>query len=212
MTTALLAGAAAGLAVALPVGAVATLVVMIAAEHGWRAGAAAGLGAATVDGAYATAAVAAGAVLAPMVDTYRTTLRWASAAVLLLVALRLVRPAFHRPSDGPRVVRAAPWAAGPRGATRAYVTVLGLTAVNPTTVVYFAALVAGPVAASVASAAHRTAFVAGAFGASAAWQVTLAAAGTAVGRALTGPGGRRWTAVVGGVVVGALALRTALAG
>lgn len=209
MTAALLSGVTAGLAVAVPIGAVATLVVMLGAEHGWRVGAAAGLGAATVDGLYATAALLAGAVLAPLVELHRTSLRWASALVLVAVAVQLARPAFSRRSDGTSPVT-APWAAAPRGARRAYVTVLGLTAVNPTTVVYFAALVAGPVATSVATAAHRTAFVLGAFVASAAWQLALAGAGTAMGRVLTSARGRRWTALVGATVVAVLAARTAV--
>ena len=186
-----------------------TLIVLVGAHRGWRAGAAAGLGAATVDGLYATVALVAGAALAPVLEAHRTPLRGTSAVVLVAVAVALVRPAWRSSpgSAGSRGAGATPTALG---AGRAYVTVLGLTAVNPATVVYFAALVAGPAAASVRTGPQRIAFVIGAFLASACWQLLLAGAGSTVGGVLTGPRGRRWTAAVGGLAVGALAVRTAV--
>ncbi len=198
-------GLLAGLAIAVPVGAVSTLIVMLGAQRGWRVGAAAGLGAATVDGAYAAVALTAGAALAPVLEAHRTALRWSAAAVLVAVAVALARPAWHRPAapaqrtDGPQA------RLGPR---RAYASVLGLTAVNPATVVYFAALVAGPVAGATRTAGQRTAFVLGALLGSAAWQLLLAGAGASVGTLLTGPRGRRWTAGIGAAAVLLLAART----
>ena len=47
--------------------------------------------------------------------------------------------------------------------------------------------------------------------ASASWQLLLAGAGAGLGRMLTGPAARRWTAVVGAAVVLALAIWTLLA-
>ena len=44
--------------------------------------------------------------------------------------------------------------------------------------------------------------------ASASWQLLLAGAGAGLGRVLTGPAARRWTAVVGAAVVLALAVWT----
>lgn len=208
--TALVSGAAAGLAIAVPVGAVSTIVVLLGARRGWRVGAAAGLGAASVDGLYATVALVAGAALAPVLEQHRTALRWTSAAVLVVVAGVLARPAW-RPTTGSPLPGSGESgaAAGPR---RAYLTVLGLTAVNPTTVVYFAALVAGPAAAAVRTAPQRAAFVLGALVASAGWQLLLAGAGASVGGLLTGRSGRRVTAAVGALAVVGLALRTALSG
>lgn len=208
---ALVSGAAAGLAIAVPVGAVATLIVLLGAERGWRVGAAAGLGAATVDGMYATVALVAGAALAPVLDAHRASLRWSSAVVLLAVAVALARPAWRRAPDPARPAGAegTPAGLGPR---RAYLTVLGLTAVNPATVVYFAALVAGPAAGAVRTGPQRAAFVLGAVLASACWQLLLAGAGSAVGGLLTGPRGRRWTSAVGALAVAVLAVRTAVGG
>jgi threonine/homoserine/homoserine lactone efflux protein len=209
VSAALLAGALAGLGVAMPVGAITTLIALLSARHGWRVGAAAGLGAATVDGAYATVAVFFGALVAPLLVAWRTPLRWVAAAVLVVIAVTLLRPAWR-----PVPVAADAGPAGPGAATtprRAYATFLALTAVNPTTVVYFAALTTGGSAAgAVTSAAHSAAFVVGAFAASAAWQLVVAGAGHGAGRALTGPRGRRWTAIAGGAIVVVLAVRTAL--
>lgn len=292
MTAALLAGAVAGLGVAMPVGAITTLIALLSAQHGWRVGAAAGLGAATVDGLYATVALFFGALVAPLLVAWRTPLRWVAAGVLVVIAARLLRPAW-RPSSaatssappgthgdergrgGPpaHTAGAAPPAADPTpvpvpvpgpvsvpvpgpvsvpvpvpdpaqdpapvqdaGAVpapdpvpfpfrepvpaeavaatrprRAYLTFLGLTAVNPTTVVYFAALTTGGSAAgAVGPTGGGATFVVGAFAASAAWQLVIAGAGHGAGRVLTGSRGRRWTAIVGAGIVVMLAARTAL--
>ncbi|MBN9326033.1 MAG: hypothetical protein BGO38_07795 [Cellulomonas sp. 73-145] len=209
LATAFASGAVAGLAIAVPVGAVSTLIVMVAAQRGWRVGAAAGLGAATVDGAYATVALVAGAALAPLIEAYRTTLRWSSAVVLAAVAVVLARPAWRPAGAAPSTTAEQRSALGP---ARAYLTVLGLTAVNPATVVYFAALVAGPAARTVTNPPQRTAFVVGALLGSACWQLLLAGTGSAVGGVLTGPRARRWTATAGALAVGALAVATAVGG
>jgi threonine/homoserine/homoserine lactone efflux protein len=194
---------AAGLAVAVPVGAIGALLVTLGARDGWHTAAAAGLGAATVDGVYATAAVLAGAVLAPALTDWRDPLRWGSAVVLALVGLWLVRPAWTPPP--PPGAEPARWSP-----PRAFVTVLALTAVNPATLVYFAALIAGRPFGDLGTAGARATFVGGVVVASAAWQLVLATAGATAGRWLVGPRGRRWTAIVGGGLVLALAVRTAL--
>lgn len=203
MTAALLAGLAAGLAVAVPVGAIGALLVTLGARDGWRTAAAAGLGAATIDGVFATAAVLAGAVLAPALADWRDPLRWGSAIVLAVVGLWLMRPAWSPPP--PPGAEPARWSP-----PRAFATVLGLTAVNPATLVYFAALIAGRPFGDLGTASARAMFVAGVVVGSAAWQLVLATAGATAGRRLTGPRGRRWTALVGGGLVLALAVRTAL--
>lgn len=209
LVTAFASGVVAGLAIAVPIGAVSTLIVMVAAQRGWRVGAAAGLGAATVDGAYATVALVAGAALAPLIEAHRTTLRWSSAVVLAAVAVVLARPAWRPAAAAPSTAAEKRSALGPG---RAYLTVVGLTAVNPATVVYFAALVAGPAARAVTNLPQRAAFVVGALLASACWQLLLAGTGSAVGGVLTGPRARRWTAAAGAVAVGALAVATAAGG
>ncbi|TRW47321.1 LysE family transporter [Georgenia yuyongxinii] len=223
MSAALLAGAAAGYAIAIPVGAIAAYLITLGAQHGWRTATGGALGAAVVDGLYAAVAVFLGGLVAPGIAAVAEPLRWVSAAVLLVLALWLVRPAFTaRPAeDRPRAATApgarepagTPPSARPRTVTspaRAFVVVLGLTLVNPTTVVYFAALVTGSAVNPSAGPAERLTFVLGAFLASASWQLLLAGAGSTLGRFLAGPAGRRWTAVVGGGVVALLAVKVAL--
>ena len=67
MTDALVSGLLAGYGIAVPVGAIAVLVIGLSARSGLAVGAGAGLGAATADGLYATVAVVGGAAVAGMV-------------------------------------------------------------------------------------------------------------------------------------------------
>lgn len=203
MTAALVAGLLAGLAIAVPVGAIGTYLVALSARTSLRVGAAAALGVATTDGLYALVAVVGGAALAPHLAPVAGPLRVVSVVVLVALALRTawsaLRPALGGvAADAPRPLRA-------------YVGLLALTAVNPATVVYFTALVVGARDGLVETGAERAVFVAAAFTASAAWQLLLAGGGTLVGHVLTGPRGRQGTALVSSVVVLALAVRLALA-
>ena len=95
-----------------------------------------------------------------------------------------------------------PWAA--------YALFVAITAVNPATVVYFAAIVLGN-QDLVSTEVEGAVFVLAAFVASAAWQLTLATGGAALGRVVTGPRGRRITGVVSALVIAGLALHTMLA-
>lgn len=217
LAPATLAGLLAGWAIAVPVGAVSVMIVLLGARHGWRTGCAGGLGAAVVDGAYATVAVVAGATLAPVLVQAGDVVRWVSAAVLVVVAMLLLRsPAADpsAPADGaPAAPGTAPSAGVATRATtpaRAFWLVLGATVVNPTTVVYFVALTTGSAATTLTTGGQRAAFAVGALVASAAWQLVLGTAGGWGGGLLTGPRGRRWTGLVGAAVVLVLAVRTAL--
>ncbi len=96
----------------------------------------------------------------------------------------------------------------PRSAARAFVRFALLTLVNPTTALYFTALVAAHGADARAGA---TAFATGVFLASLAWQHLLAAAGAFAGARL-GPTVRRSTYAAGYGLVAVLALRLALTG
>ena len=95
---------------------------------------------------------------------------------------------------------------GPR---TAYWVFVGITAVNPTTVVYFAAVVLGN-SHLVDGSVQGLVFVTAAFVASASWQLGLAVAGTGLGRSVTGPRGRLVTGLVSALVVAGLAVRTIL--
>ncbi len=205
MTAAFVDGCLAGFAVAVPIGAVGTLILLTAASRGWRIGATAGLGAATADGAYASVVVLLGSILAPFIANVATPLRWLSAAVLAVLGVLMIRDgvrARHESEARPSVRLRTPGAA--------YLTVLGITLVNPTTIIYFAALVAGSPAGHITQPAQGTLFVVGAALASVVWQVFLASCGSVLGRVLDGPAARRCTALIGGGVVMLLALRSVL--
>jgi arginine exporter protein ArgO len=83
---------------------------------------------------------------------------------------------------------------------------LGLTILNPATIVYFVALVLGRRADDGVNAWGQVLFVVGAFVASASWQLLLAGGGSLVGRTLTGPRGRLITALVSSAVIAILAV------
>jgi arginine exporter protein ArgO len=191
-------GALAGYAIAIPVGAIAVLIVETGVRRGFRMAAAAGAGAATADGLYATLAMIGGTAIAALLEPWSRPLRIAAVFVLLAIGLRgLLRVARASRASG-----ASP-ASGAAGSPRAglpgsdvavdpderaarrsshrallgtYARLVGLTILNPSTVVYFAALIlALPQLGSAAPA--RVAFVAGAFLASLSWQTVLAGIG-----------------------------------
>ncbi len=197
MIAAFLAGAAAGYGIAIPVGAIAILIVEIGLRRGFRLAASAGAGAATADGVYALVAAAFGAALAPALAPVERPLRIVAVVVLVAIALRGlagIRPAAGSlpeadapagPTAGRGSVSAAlqaPIVGGSAGRTLA--AFLGLTLLNPVTVTYFAALILG-LAATGAGPAEKAAFVGGAFLASLSWQTLLAAVGAFLHRRLS---------------------------
>ncbi|MGC4880442.1 LysE family transporter [Micromonospora sp. DT43] len=210
MSGAFLAGLVAGYGVAIPVGAIAVLILGLSARTSFRVGAAAALAVATADGLYAAVAALGGAGLAEVVAPAAGPLRVVAAVVLLGLATHgLWRTwATHRARHAP------PPSAG-RGLNtpgRAYAAVLGLTLLNPTTVLYFAALVLGRRDTADAGVMTAALFVAGVFLASASWQLLIAGGGTIVGQALTGPRGRLITGLVSSALIAALAVAALLPG
>jgi threonine/homoserine/homoserine lactone efflux protein len=235
MSGAFLAGVVAGYGVAVPVGAIAILIVGLTARTSLRVGAAAAMGVATADGIYAVIAVAGGAALASVIEPVADPLRWLAAAVLLVLAGHTAVTALRHHRDPTRAVRSD---AGLSSPGRAYAGLLGLTLLNPMTIVYFAALVLGRQAAGGADSAGLASggpgsggldpggldpgglasggltatgealFVLGVFLASASWQLLIAGSGSLVGRLLTGPRGRLVTALVSSALIVALAVAT----
>ena len=221
MIPAFLAGAAAGYGIAIPVGAIAILIVETGLRRGFRLAAAAGTGAAAADGIYAAVAAVFGAALATAIAPYETPLRAASVVVLVAIALRglagLRRGAAPAaPVDpGPGPVRDGPVSDGPDGEpdappgtpaaargtslVRTFGAFLGLTLLNPLTVTYFAALILG-LAATGAEPSQKAAFVAGAFLASLSWQTLLAAVGALLHRRLS-PSLRAGVILLGNAII-----------
>ena len=168
MLASFVAGAFAGWAIAIPVGAIAVLIVEIGVRRGFRVAAAAGSGAATADGIYATLAALGGTALAGFIEPLEHPLRVIAIGALLGIGLRglILITLAPRGVAGNAVL--------PVGVVGTYLRFLGFTLLNPATVIYFAALILalpdfgrGP--------GERAAFAAGAFLASLAWQIILAA-------------------------------------
>lgn len=211
MTPALVAGLLAGYAIAMPVGPVATYLVSLTARSSLRVGSAAALGVASVDGLYALAAAAGGDTLAGVVRRAAGDLRLAAAVVLLYVAGRGAVRAWHRYRAGWRASGRPLAGAGPMRPARAFGTFIGLTAVNPATFAYFAALVAGG-GHDLTSAAELMVFAGAAWVASASWQLALACGGALAGRVLAGQRGQLLTALASSLIIGTLAIRMLVPG
>jgi threonine/homoserine/homoserine lactone efflux protein len=207
VTAALVAGLLAGYGIAVPVGAVGTYLVSLTARTSLRTGVCAALGVATADGIYALAATLGGTALAAALRPVLGPLRWICVLVLLALALWSAVGALRAYRGHRLATRTAP---APPGPARAFLGLLGITLLNPTTVIYFAALVLGSQASHPAGPWEQGVFVLAAFAASASWQVLLAGSGALLGRALTGPRGRLMTALVASGVMTALAVRMAV--
>ncbi|WP_327674657.1 LysE family transporter [Kitasatospora sp. NBC_00458] len=209
MTDALLSGLLAGYGIAMPVGAISVLIVTLASRDSLGRGMAAALGVATADGLYALAAVLGGATLARLITPAAGYLELLAAGVLAVLAVRGLRGvlrAYRREGDAAGPGGGGPSAPADGSPWRTYTALVGLTLLNPLTVVYFGALVVGG-RTGPDSFGHGLAFVLAAFAASASWQALLASGGALLRRALTGPRGRLATGLVGHAVVLGLAAR-----
>ncbi|NEA66340.1 LysE family transporter [Streptomyces sp. SID12488] len=204
MTAALVAGLLAGYGIAVPVGAVTTYLVSLTARTSLRTGVCAALGIATADGVYALLAALGGTALAGALQPVLVPLRWASALVLAALAVRGGVGALRQYRAGLLSVRAD---TTPPSPLRAFLMLVGITLLNPTTVIYFAALVLGSRASDAVSPLEQGVFVLAAFLASASWQVLIASGGALLGRALTGRAGRLVTALMSSAVIMVLAVR-----
>ena len=201
MLEAAAAGALAGYAIAIPVGAIAVLIIQTGLSHGLRAGLAAASGAATADLVYAPIAALTGLWLTSLLGPVLVPLRVLGGVVLIgfgvrgLYALRSARESLE-----PQTAHEQ----GRRPHRRTYLAVLALTLLNPATVIYFTALTVG--LPFLGGPAERLVFAAAAGVASLSWQVLLALFGAALGRS-SGHTVRRVTAALGNgviVIMGAL--------
>ncbi|MEU6880770.1 LysE family transporter [Streptomyces sp. NPDC046712] len=204
MTAAVVAGLLAGYGIAIPVGAVGAYLVAVTARTSWRTGAGAALGVAAADGIYALIAVLGGSALVPLLTPVMTPLRWVSAVVLVGLAARSAWTAVR--AYRARSVATRDDRDSPLTPLRAFLTFLGITILNPMTVIYFVALILATGPSGPTTPLDRTAFVLAALVASASWQLFLASGGALLGRGLTGPRGRLATALVSSALIGGLAI------
>jgi threonine/homoserine/homoserine lactone efflux protein len=178
MSESFIAGAIAGFGIAIPVGPVAVLIIELGVRRGLRTAVAAALGAASADAVYAALAVLAGAGIAALLAPVATWLKVAAVVVLVVIAVRGVYLALYHARIG--VPRGAQLPGHPG---RTYARFLAITLLNPTTILYFAALILGrPELGD--SPVERGAFVVGAALASVSWQLFLAVLGALAHRRL----------------------------
>jgi arginine exporter protein ArgO len=181
-----LSGAVAGLAVAMPVGAVGSYLVGLAARERIPVATAAALGVASVDGGYAIIATLSGAGLETLITDVSGWPTCVAAILLAAVAVRTLQLAVRR-------YRGTNGTVGqPRGLTpaRAYFSLVALTALNPATMITFAAVVMGRSLDGGSSCPAVAWFVIGAFVASAVWQLLLTGGANLLGRVLSGRRGQ----------------------
>jgi arginine exporter protein ArgO len=196
--TAFGSGLLAGFGVAIPLGAIGVLLIQEGVTRGLRRGAPAAVAVGVVDTVYCAGAVLAGAVAAPVITSWG---RWpgvAGGVALITIAILGIRRALAARGAGDEATGEA--AAGSRW--RRFALFLGLTAINPATLVYFAAITLG-LAGLLGSPARAALFVAGTGLASVAWQLLLVAAGSLL-RRRTSPRTRTTTALIGNTIVAAL--------
>ncbi|MFD9487531.1 hypothetical protein [Streptomyces sp. NPDC059991] len=201
MWTTAVAGAAAGLGVAMPVGAVGVLLVQEGMRD--RRGAVAAASAvAVVDLAYAAAATALGPWVASTLTGVEAWVRLVAAAVLVGIAGRGLWG-----SRGPVAGDPAP-APPARGPARTFTRFAALTLVNPTTALYFTALTTAQ-GSTLHGGGSGAVFVSAVFAASFVWQQLLVAASGFAGARIS-DAARMWTFRLGYGLVALYAVKVAL--
>jgi arginine exporter protein ArgO len=192
--TAFWEGVVAGYGIAIPVGAIAVLIIEMGLRRGFRLGFMAGAGAAAADFLYAALAAVAGSTLAAALAPFASWLRAASVLVLLGLGgygLWQIRRAARPPETRP---------VADRGRWRTFGQFLGLTLLNPMTVAYFSALILGMNTGMTVATGERVAFVAGAGVASLSWQ-TLLAGVASLGHRRLSPRFQMLSSLIGNLIV-----------
>lgn len=201
--SALIAGIAAGLALAVPLGAIGVLLLREGTVHGTRRALPAAAGVATADVLYCILAVTVGTLAAPIISGLSPCPAVVGGALLIGMGVHGIV----------RATRAAATTTepAPSAGVGRFARFLGLTLVNPATLLIFAGIVAG-LDGRIDTGAAATAFVIGVGTASLGWQSLLVAAGgllharsTARVQRITGIAGSGIVAVLGGaLLLGAL--------
>jgi threonine/homoserine/homoserine lactone efflux protein len=193
-------GILAGYGVAVPVGAVAILIVNTSIRCGFTIGFMAGAGAATADLLYAILASVAGTALTAFPEPVASPLRMLGGLVLIGLASWGLWKGLKRRNEPEKTAEA-------RAPLMMYAQFVGITIINPLTVVYFTAFILGrgPSAYQYSLMANLL-FVLGVVLASLSWQTLLAALGGVAGSRLS----RRFrllATILGNLLVFALGAR-----
>ena len=198
-------GVLAGYGIAIPVGAIAILIVDMGLRRGFPSAFMAGAGAASADFIYALLAAIAGATLAAALAPYAGILQIASGIVLLVLGGYGLWQAWKIDS----AQKTTPLPDDNQSLWGIYLRFLGLTLLNPLTITYFGALILGRDAGATTTAVEQLLFVLGAALASLSWQTLLAGVGSLANQRLS-PRFQRLTSITGNLIVIALGLRILL--
>ena len=196
-------GALAGFGIAMPVGPITILIVEMSLRRGFSHGFIAGAGTAVMDLLFAGLAALAGEVLAPLLAPFAVGLRVTSALVLIgwgLLGFRRTRR-LSRAEESKSEIK--------QRHLHVFVQFLGLTAINPLTLVFFSALILGRGMGDVFTLVEKVSFVLGVGLASFSWQTILAAFGATLHRNLS-PRLQVLFSLSGNLVVIVLGLRVLL--
>ncbi|WP_406402665.1 LysE family transporter [Streptomyces sp. NBC_00879] len=206
MWTTAMAGAAAGLGVAMPLGAVGVLLIQQGMRER-RGAVAAAAAVAVVDCAYAAVATALGPLVASALSGVEAWVRLVSAAVLAVIAVRGLL-ASRRPGPAVASEGEGTGTGTGTGAVRTFTRFAAITLINPTTALYFAALTTAQ-GATLSTGAAGAVFVGAVFLASFGWQQLLVAASGFAGTRISDTA-RAWTFRIGYGLVAVYAVRVAL--
>lgn len=199
-----LIGFFAGLALAIPVGPMAIMLVNTTISRGWRHGSIGALGMASVDFSYALLVFIAGRLISSFLGEYGIWIGLGGAAILLWLGLQtLVRNL--RLIGQPDSQDTGSVGGKTLGAT--YAIFVGATVLNPPTALYFLAIAPnlGGLSAEVLAPVY---FAVGVFVGSVIWQEALALAGLGL-RQITSNRVRPWIGTFGGVLIIGLAIKIA---
>ncbi len=198
MASVLLRGYALGFVIAASPGPIFFLCLRRTLSRGWLTGLVSGFGVATADGFYAAvAAFGIGAVTSILVGE-RRWLTLIGGTVLVLLGLRTVLDRGPKGADPPTT-------SGGSGLARAYLSTLGLTVANPSTIVSFAALVASLGLGINSGPLRPVLFVVGVFAGSASCWLVLAALGEGLRERIT-PGVVRGIGTFSGLAIAGLGM------
>lgn len=196
-------GFMAGLALAIPVGPMAIMLINTTISRGLRHGVVGALGMATVDGAYALAVFVVGGLIATALTSLKVFFGLIGALILLVLGIQTAYKNLKllRSKDALVGKTAESGSVG-----RTFGTFVAATAVNAPTALYFLAI--APNVANMGyslTPANVAVFVISVFLGSLIWQETLVFTGLAI-RGITTNRFRAWIGLLGGVLIVALAI------
>lgn len=197
----------AGLALAIPVGPMAIMLINTTLERGWRSGVAGASAMATVDFLYALTVFLLGSVVAVFFATWGQVLSLGGAAILLLLGLSTLIRNIKRMRGDEQQIDSAKFGRTPLGT---FFIFAGATIVNPPTALFFLGL--APTVAQFDSSSALTGaftFAIGVFVGSVIWQQTIALTASYLRRYAQNRV-RTISGLIGGLLIIGLAIALAL--